>query len=682
MKCLHCQGAHEAGSKYCQRQLQENALMEIQRRHKVNFRRARQIQEGVSTSLPGGRFTTHFNVKIKGESLKKKMNPWLVEKCITNHLSEKPKNIRSKDKNTYIVEVTTFQQSRELPLLQKLNDKEVEITENQDMSQSKGLIYIYDYNLSDFESYRKNLMTLNGVTDAQKATWIKTRIADSHAVLISFRSQEPPNYVDIPGEQSYSRVYEYKKRPLHCKKCLEYGHSIKRCDSKVTRCKRCSDIHHIENQCDSQSPKCLQCSDPHVTATNECPVFRRESEILVIQDKEKVSRQQAAVIFNQRNPNQGLNYSAAAKQLLNRSPNNVTDTINQPSTSRSNQQISPNNVTETVNQPSTSRSNQQISTNNVTETINQPSTSRNNQQSVAQSNKSQDNPKKRHMQSEDVDIQNRKKKTCKPPSNSVKVNKDVHKFMTNSNSQISTQQESIIQFYTQDETEIIENITACVNTTANENSNSIGDTFDSAANDPNLTNPQNKSKSDNSLEPFGELESSGFDWNEIVLEHSDTEDSTPRLQLSSSVSTQQKRNSSEELCPPQTPEHFNSENNNKIRNEAREIYDKHIPSSQSSSQNSGHDVLHTLARKPRDEDGSQQVKRSRSQSKNRHENKRNSSQSPTNSYPRSRSRNKQRSPKDKRNRHDYKSDRSTEQTKSKHQSPRNHRQNGHNRQSR
>ena len=51
----------------------------------------------------------------------------------------------------------------------------------------------------------------------------------STLLLISFNEKEPIKYLEIPGEEAKTKVYEYYEMPMSFKKCLEYGHMLKRC---------------------------------------------------------------------------------------------------------------------------------------------------------------------------------------------------------------------------------------------------------------------------------------------------------------------------------------------------------------------------------------------------------------------------------------------------------------------
>ena len=73
------------------------------------------------------------------EGDKRKMNPWLLEKCIKQQIDGSPVKIRTSGKNSYIMQVdSSEEQSRKIMNIKQINDINVEITENQFINTSKG----------------------------------------------------------------------------------------------------------------------------------------------------------------------------------------------------------------------------------------------------------------------------------------------------------------------------------------------------------------------------------------------------------------------------------------------------------------------------------------------------------------------------------------------------------------
>ena len=112
----------------------------------------------------------------------------------------------------------------------------------------KGLVYIYEYDMTDFELSKKGLIERSGSPDAVQVTWMTPRNHLSKPIIVSFRQPELPSYIDVPGEQAKTKVYEIKPKPLMCWMCLEYGHSVKYCRGNLS-CTRCGRADHEADEC-------------------------------------------------------------------------------------------------------------------------------------------------------------------------------------------------------------------------------------------------------------------------------------------------------------------------------------------------------------------------------------------------------------------------------------------------
>ena len=110
------------------------------------------------------------------------------------------------------------------------------------INQCKGLIYIQDYNVNDdntTDNFCSRLQKEYNLHEVQKATWITPKNPNSTPLLLTFRENEPPRFLNIPGESAKTKVYEYFERPMNCRKCLEYSHTHKNCRKQMPTCTKC-----------------------------------------------------------------------------------------------------------------------------------------------------------------------------------------------------------------------------------------------------------------------------------------------------------------------------------------------------------------------------------------------------------------------------------------------------------
>ena len=310
--CHHCKEEHVTGTTQCPRWKDEQMVLETV--EKVTRARAKQILQGqaiVTQTKQQKTFPTVFDCQMPTET-KRKFSPFLLEKCIQSRIGSKPRSIRTQDKSCFTIEVSSFQESVDMMKITQLNGIPVNMSVNTSLGVQKGLIYVHGYNMSELESYCNSLKSQYNLVKVEDPVWIKpqgNRL--SKALLLSFRG-DLPTFIDIPGEIMRTKVYEYKKKPLLCTNCLEYGHSHSICRGSA-KCMNCSGNDHCPSNCSSQ-PKCYHCGLNHKTGSRTCQEYKAEEEVLCIQARSKVSKAQAKLIFERENPSfRKMNFSETVK---------------------------------------------------------------------------------------------------------------------------------------------------------------------------------------------------------------------------------------------------------------------------------------------------------------------------------------------------------------------------------
>ena len=198
-KCVHCGEAHSAGSIECQKYQREEALIKIQEEEKVTAMRARQMMENNNeyTEHSKQQFTTQYDCKMN-ENDKRKFTPWLLEKCLTQQLGSKPRTIRTSNNNTFTVEVANREQSLNMQAIANINGISIEVAVNKSLNTIKILVYIYGYNMSDFDAFKRGLSKQYGLQDVVEANWIKPRGSSKAKPLLLSFPKELPHYLDVP----------------------------------------------------------------------------------------------------------------------------------------------------------------------------------------------------------------------------------------------------------------------------------------------------------------------------------------------------------------------------------------------------------------------------------------------------------------------------------------------------
>ena len=75
------------------------------------------------------------------EGNKRKMTPWMLEKCIQQQLDRRPIIIRSGGRNSDIIQVDSEEQSKKVINITEINNIKVDIAENQYINSTKGMVY-------------------------------------------------------------------------------------------------------------------------------------------------------------------------------------------------------------------------------------------------------------------------------------------------------------------------------------------------------------------------------------------------------------------------------------------------------------------------------------------------------------------------------------------------------------
>ena len=312
-RCYHCQLQHKSGDRACEKHIQETKITEYQEKERVSRLRAMQMLNGQEViQLNKGKYATHFRCEMDSTK-KRRLNPWLLEKCLQEKIGQKPKSIRAESSTNFVIEVQDRQQSEIMESLQSINGIAVKIYKHPNYNTSKGILNVYDYNMQDFETYKEFLKEEIGAREIEEATWIKSRNTRATPLIVTFNQIDPPEYVNITGERAYTRVRRYIPSPMRCKRCQEYGHTRKNCGGAEV-CGKCSGIGHDLAKCENEEVKCHHCKLDHLTGDRRCTYQLYEKEILAISATENVSKNQARVILNNRNPNFKLNYARAAGQ--------------------------------------------------------------------------------------------------------------------------------------------------------------------------------------------------------------------------------------------------------------------------------------------------------------------------------------------------------------------------------
>jgi len=287
IKCYNCGGEHRAGHHTCPANQKEVKIAETQKNHKVTRQQAINIIEGKSESniRENDQYHRYLLVTLDNNSLRKTC-PFNIEAFFKTKYGILRENLR-REKQGIIVKTSNRTETDSVTQLTSILGIPCQVALHQTYNQSKGLIYITEYDVQDEALFCQELSSRLNADEVRKANWIRCREANTSAFLVTFKNPHCPAYIQIPGESRQSKVYEYRPRALFCTNCLEYSHKDKRC-TNPTRCSNCTE-YHSQSTCRNLSVACLHCDQPHKTGDRRCARRLQEEEIVAIQYKEKLS---------------------------------------------------------------------------------------------------------------------------------------------------------------------------------------------------------------------------------------------------------------------------------------------------------------------------------------------------------------------------------------------------------
>lgn len=322
--CHNCQGEHPTGHRSCPVRQKEDKILEVQKTMKVGRSSARRLLNGESSS-EGVIVQNHEEycryVTINMESSISGTCPFKLEHHFKSKFGISRNNLRM-GKNKFIVKCINPQQYNKVLNTKTLFNVSCSATPHKFFNESKGLIYLNEYNITNFEPFVAGLAAPSKVTDAVHAQWIKPKNSNCQPVLLTFDRSSPPPAIEVPGERNNVKVYDYISRPLSCVNCLEYSHSKKKCENPA-RCKKCSMLH-TPDQCSSPTELCYHCNGPHQALTRNCPKQKQQQEVTAIQHKEKVSWPEAWQKFASHNPAFRMSYADKVRSSTVQAPTDKT----------------------------------------------------------------------------------------------------------------------------------------------------------------------------------------------------------------------------------------------------------------------------------------------------------------------------------------------------------------------
>jgi len=85
-------------------------------------------------------------------------------------------------------------------------------------------------------------------------------------------------YFVVDGESAFTRVFEPRRGPMQCFRCLNLGHKAFSC-TKERVCSRCAQPGHRHSDCQAEQPKCAVCDGPHESPSRQCRLLYPATDV-------------------------------------------------------------------------------------------------------------------------------------------------------------------------------------------------------------------------------------------------------------------------------------------------------------------------------------------------------------------------------------------------------------------
>jgi len=154
-------------------------------------------------------FEKFFTIKLTSNS-KRTICPFKFERGLIQNLGGSPLSISKGGKDAYLVEVRNKSQSEKILCVSEIDGKPCTVRPHTLFNDTKGLIYIHNSEIDDFQSFKDGLCHEYRFRDVVQAHWIKTRQNSQAFIVVINESVICPSY----PHPCHRRIHSDKSVPI------------------------------------------------------------------------------------------------------------------------------------------------------------------------------------------------------------------------------------------------------------------------------------------------------------------------------------------------------------------------------------------------------------------------------------------------------------------------------------
>ncbi|KAK4877083.1 hypothetical protein RN001_009589 [Aquatica leii] len=246
------------------------------------------------------------------------MSPFAIQKQIFENIGTKVETKRM-GAGILSVRIETKEQLEKLKALGTIQGKKAEVTPNDRLNKSVGVITCVDLLPCTMEEIVQELKG-QGVIEAYRITRkVEGQILNTPTIKLIFNKNKLPN--DIKAAYINVKVRPYIPLPTKCFNCQQFGHPAKFCKSKQM-CE-CGKTPHAEEEPCLDPPKCINCEGMHTSRSPNCPIYIKEKVVMEVKAKHNLTYREAkSIVYGKSFVTKDESFAQrAAKSNNNKAPN-------------------------------------------------------------------------------------------------------------------------------------------------------------------------------------------------------------------------------------------------------------------------------------------------------------------------------------------------------------------------
>ncbi|XP_058839348.1 uncharacterized protein LOC131694853 [Topomyia yanbarensis] len=217
-------------------------------------------------------------------------HPFTVGKSIQSLIGDAYTAVTEAKGTKYIIKVRSPIHANKLLDMKQLIDKTpVEVTTHPTLNYSRCIVNCPEVIQMSQEDLLTELAP-QGVTHVRRFTRMVDKIrVNTSTMVLTIAGTTWPQHIYFGALRVPTRAYY--PSPMLCFGCLEYGHTKARCKG-APRCQKCSEEGHSAEDC-TKNEHCFHCKEGHKPTDRNCPLYRKENEIVKIKVEQGLSYPEA-----------------------------------------------------------------------------------------------------------------------------------------------------------------------------------------------------------------------------------------------------------------------------------------------------------------------------------------------------------------------------------------------------